>query len=57
LGGGLNMLLVASGAHFAWEHEQGRHQRPHMLCLICWLDKIAPEGSSGSTPAEPPEQA
>ena len=57
LGGGLDMLLVAGGAHFAWEHEQGRHQRPHMLCLICWLDKIAPEGSSGSTPAEPPEQA
>jgi hypothetical protein len=38
------MLPVASGAHFAWEHEQGRHQRPHMLCLICWLDKIAPRG-------------
>jgi hypothetical protein len=51
------MLPVASGAHFAWEHEQGRHQRPHMLCLICWLDKIAPGGSSGSTPAEPPGQA
>jgi hypothetical protein len=56
-GGGLDVLLVAGGAHFAWEHEQGRHQRPHVLCLICWLDKIAPEASSGSVPAEPPEQA
>jgi hypothetical protein len=51
------MLLVAGGAHFAWEHEQGRHQRPHALCLICWLEKIAPEEPRGSGPAEPPEQA
>jgi hypothetical protein len=50
------MLLVAGAAYFAWEHEQGRHQRPHMLCLICWLNKIAPE-ASGSSPADPPEQA
>jgi hypothetical protein len=56
LGVGPDLLLVAGGAYFAWEHEQGRHQRPHMLCLICWLNKIAPEASSGSSPAEPPEQ-
>lgn len=58
-GGGLDLLLVAGVAlaSFAWEHEQGRHQRPHVLCLSCWLNKIAPEASSGSSPAEPPEQA
>jgi len=54
---GPNLLLVAGAAYFAWEHEQGRHQRLHMLCLICWLDKIAPEASSGSGPAETPDQA
>lgn len=42
LRGGLSLLLVLGAAHFAWEHEQGRHERPHALCLVCWLDKIAP---------------
>src|SRR5215471_1556927 len=42
LGGGLNVLLVAGAAYFAWEHEQGRHGRPHALCAICWLNKVAP---------------
>ena len=57
LGGGLDLLLVAGAAAFAWEHEQGRHQRPHVLCLSCWLNKIANGASSGSGPAEPPDQA
>jgi hypothetical protein len=57
LGGGLDLLLIAGAVYFAWEHEQGRHQRPHALCLSCWLNKIAPDASSGSSPAEPPEQA
>ena len=58
-GGGLNLLLVAGGAYFTWEHGQGRHARPHALCPVCWLNKIdpAPEPSGGSGPAEPPEQA
>jgi hypothetical protein len=56
LGVGPDLLLVAGAAYFAWEHEQGRHQRLHMLCLICWLNEIVPEASSGSSPAEPPEQ-
>jgi hypothetical protein len=51
------MLLAAGGLYFAWEHEQGRHQRPHVLCLICWLNKIAPEAPSGPGQTEPPEQA
>jgi hypothetical protein len=54
-GGGLDLLLAAGAASFAWEHEQGRHQRPHVLCLSCWLNKIAPEASGGSSPAQPPE--
>jgi len=58
-GGGPSLLLVAGAAYFAWEHEQGRHGRPHMLCPLCWLNKIAPasEASDGSGPAGPPEQA
>jgi hypothetical protein len=58
-GGGLNVVLVAGAAYFAVEHDKGRHQRPHALCPVCWLNKIAPapEASGGSGPAEPPEQA
>ena len=57
-GGGLNLLLVAGAAYFAWEHEQGRHERPHVLCPLCWLNKVAPASgtSGGASPAEPPEQ-
>jgi hypothetical protein len=53
------LLLVAGAAYFAWEHEQGRHGRPHMLCPLCWLNKIAPAAGApgGSSPAEPPEEA
>jgi hypothetical protein len=57
LGRGPDLLLAAGGLYFAWEHEQGRHQRPHLLCAICWLNKIAPEAPSDSGPAEPPAQA
>ena len=59
LGGGLSVLLVAGAAHFAWEHEQGRHQRPHVLCLVCWMNKIAPAtaASGNSGPARPQEPA
>jgi hypothetical protein len=57
-GGGLNLALVAGAAYFAWEHDQGRHSRPHVLCPICWLNRIAPPpaASSGPSSAEPPEQ-
>ena len=53
------MALAAGAAYFVWEHGQGRHERPHLLCPLCWLDKIdpAPETSGGPRPAEPPEQA
>ncbi len=58
-GGGLNLLLVGGAAYLAWEHQQGRHERPHVLCPLCWLDKIAPApgASDGPSPAGPPEQA
>lgn len=58
-GGGLNLLLAVGAAHFAWEHEQGRHERPHVLCLICWMSKIAPapEAPGNSGPARPREPA
>ena len=58
-GGGLNVVLVAGAAYFVWEHGQGRHGRPHLLCPLCWLEKIdsAPDPSGGSGPAEPPGHA
>jgi hypothetical protein len=58
LGGGLNLLLAAGAAYFVWEHGQGRHGRPQVLCPLCWLDKIAPapEAPGGPSPAAPPEQ-
>jgi hypothetical protein len=54
----LNVLLVFGAAHFAWEHEQGRHHELHPLCLICWLNKVAPapEAPGSSASAEPPDQ-
>jgi hypothetical protein len=53
------LLLVAGAAYLAWEHQQGRHERPQVLCPLCLLNKIAPapEASGGPDPAEPPEQA
>jgi len=58
-GGGLNLVLAAGAAYFVWEHGQGRHGRPHLLCSVCWLEKVAPapKASEGPSPAEPPEQA
>ena len=40
--GGLELLLAGGAAYFAWEHEKGEHQQGHMLCPICWLNRIAP---------------
>lgn len=48
-GSRLEMALVAGAAYFAWEHEQGKHGQAHLLCLSCWLDRIAPA-------TEPPDQ-
>jgi hypothetical protein len=58
-GGGLNLLLAAGAAFFVWQHGEGRHERQHLLCPLCWLDKVdpAPQASDGPGPAEPPEQA
>jgi hypothetical protein len=56
VGSGLELLLVGGAAYFASEHEQGRHGQPHMLCLICWLNRIAPVTEpSGESPAAPEE--
>ena len=58
-GGGLNLVLVAGAAYFVWEHGQGLARRPHLLCPLCLLDKIAPDpgASGGASQAEPSEQA
>jgi hypothetical protein len=49
----LELLLVAGAAYFAWQHEQGKHTQPQLLCPICLLNKIAPasEAPSGATPS------
>ncbi len=49
-GGGLELVLAGGAAYFAWQHQQGKHSQAHMLCPICWLDKIAPA-------AEAPDEA
>jgi hypothetical protein len=41
--GGLELLLAGGAAYFAWEHEKGGHEQAHLLCPICWLNKIAPD--------------
>ncbi len=58
-GGGLNLVLAAGAAYFVWEHGQDRHRRPHLLCPLCWLEKVAPDpqASADPGPAEPPAQA
>jgi hypothetical protein len=57
LGGGLNLWLAAGAAYFVLEHGQGRHERPHLLCPLCWLNKIAPDPGASSEPGpdEPPQ--
>jgi hypothetical protein len=58
-GGGLNLVLMAGGAYFVWEHGQDRHGRPHLLCPVCWLEKADPApGRPGEPgPAESAEPA
>jgi len=54
LGPGLDVLLVAGAAYFAWQHDQGKHERLHPLCAICWMDKIAP-AAQAPPDAGPPD--
>ena len=42
VGTGLELLLAGGAAYLAWEHEQGKHSQAHMLCPICWMNKIVP---------------
>jgi hypothetical protein len=55
-GGGLELLLVAGAAYFAWEHEQGKHAQAHMLCPICWLNRVAPAAEPPGGTTEPPDE-
>jgi hypothetical protein len=52
-------VLAVGAAYFVWDHGQGRHGRPHLLCPLCWLNKIAPDPgtSAGPSQPEPPQQA
>jgi hypothetical protein len=57
--GAVSVLLAGGAAHFAWEHEQGLHERANVLCLICWMAKVAPapETPGDSGPSQPPESS
>jgi hypothetical protein len=46
-------VLLAGGAYFVWEHGQGRHGQPHLLCTVCWLDRFAPAPAAPAAPGEP----
>jgi len=48
-GNRLELLLVGGAAYLAWEHEKGRHTQAHVLCPICWLNKIASASEPGGT--------
>ncbi len=52
--GGLELVLLGGAAYFAWEHDQGRHPQAHILCPVCWLNRIAP---ATEPPAETPAAA
>ena len=53
------MVLAAGAAYLVCEHGQGRHERPHPLCPLCWLVKIAPDPGASDRPGTEgqPEQA
>jgi hypothetical protein len=56
--GGAELVLLAGAAYLTWEHDQGGHDQAHMLCPICWMDKVVPvsgpaAGASVATSAEP----
>ncbi len=54
--GGLELVLLGGAAYLAWEHDQGRHAQPNLLCPVCWLSRIAPaEEQPGQAPAAPQE--
>jgi len=50
-GSGPEIILLGGAVYFAWEHEQGKHAPGHILCPICWLNRIAP---APEPPDEPP---
>ena len=55
-GSGLKLLLTGGAAYLAWEHEQGRHGKPHALCPICWLNRIAPAPEPPPATRSEPEE-
>ena len=53
--GGLELVLAGGAAYLVWEHDQGKHSQAHVLCPICWLNKIAPAAQpSAESPADAP---
>jgi hypothetical protein len=53
IGTGVELLLAGGAAYLVWEHDQGKHAQPHMLCPICWFNKIAPAPESAAATGSP----
>jgi hypothetical protein len=47
---GLELVGVAGAAYLTWEHDQGSHDKPNLMCPICWMDKLVPvtDASAGT---------
>ena len=45
---GLELAGVAGAAYLTWEHDQGKHDQAHLLCPICWMDKLVPVTGEGA---------
>jgi hypothetical protein len=54
--GGLELILLGGAAYLASEHEKGAHGQSHLLCPICWLNKIAPDREPPAQPAATPPE-
>lgn len=54
-------MLAVGAAYLVWEHGQGRHRRPHPLCVtdtvLAGQDRPETPGVRRACPAKPPEQA
>jgi len=50
---GAELALTAGPAYFTWEHDQDGHDQAHLLCPICWMDKLVPVSGTSSAVAKP----
>ena len=53
--GALQLVLAAGAAYLVWEHDQGRHTQPNLLCPICLMNRIVPAPEAPEAPEAPDE--